>query len=173
MVHRIPGNRTIVALLALLAGACGESSDTPLELGSPSPLEWSGSGADGRALRPYIVWMATAEDCFSCQAFDYQVRRLQEEFGEALAFTLVHVGPPNDSTVPLNFLRDRRVRIDHVVSLTHAELRATGKASWYLPGLYAVSAGRVVWAASPDETLNPDRPLSSVVTDLVATSNHQ
>ena len=136
------------ALLAALAtGSCDR--DTPpgaAREATSVPAAWAMAGpaaGDSTAL----LWTFRTEDCLSCMAVDYDVRRVQARFGPAVPLIAVHVGRREDSAIPRAYFRTRRLRVDRAVTVSPNEFRRLypGVA---LPALALLRGRAIAWSTS-------------------------
>lgn len=128
---------------AFLAFACGcGRSDPPARLtaGAPVPAEWRVGGAGAGA----VVWVFRTEDCLSCIALDYPLRRLGRSRTD-VALVTVHVGRPEDAEIPRAYLASRRLEPAATVELTPRQFRRRfGDAN--LPMLLLAHRDTILWS---------------------------
>lgn len=156
-----------IALGLLLAGAgCGAPERT-LRAGDAVPREWlpapaavSASFAGGAEVT--LLWAFRTNDTFSCQTFDYVIRRLQGTHAGALPLATVHVGTPAGEGIADEFFRARRLRVAHRVTLSPRRFRRDF-ADPGLPSLMVVREGRIVWSSSLPQGVATEAQVDSVV----------
>lgn len=147
--------RARAAVLMLLAAiACSAPVDA-LTPGESLPAEWrpAGSGANLS-----VVWIFRTDDCLSCQAMDYSLRRLQGAYGRRVALVAVHVGREADAGIPAAFFASRRLQTAAAVDVSPRTLRRVyGDVS--LPVLLLVRGDTIAWSSvTPGEPrLTPER----------------
>lgn len=116
------------------------------------PAAW---GTDGR---PAVVWVFRTEDCLSCQALDYSLRRLQRTRGADVSLVAVHVGRASDGGIPAAFFASRRLDLAARTDVSPRRFRrAYGDVT--LPVLLLVRGDTIAWSsAAPGEPrLTPAR----------------
>lgn len=158
MERRTPA---LVALALLAAAACG-GDPARLEPGEPVPAAW---GTDGR---PAIVWVFRTEDCLSCQALDYSLRRLQRTRGADVSLVAVHVGRESDSGIAAAFFASRRLALAARTDVSPRRFRrAYGEVT--MPVLLLVRGDTIAWSsAAPGEPrLTPARIDSLLASQLL------
>jgi hypothetical protein len=132
----------IVGLLALAAGACG-GEPARLDAGQPVPAEWRAGPADGR---PSVIWIFRTEDCLTCQALDYSLRRLQRAHAGEVSLVAVHVGRHKDAGIPQAFFTSRRLKLSTMAEVSpRAFRRRYGDA--VLPVLLLAREDSIVWSS--------------------------
>lgn len=142
----------IVGLLTLAAGACGGES-ARLDAGQPVPAEWRAGAADGR---PSVIWIFRTEDCLTCQALDYSLRRLQRAHAGEVSLVAVHVGRHEDAGIPQAFFTSRRLKLSTMAEVSpRAFRRRYGDA--VLPVLLLARGDSIVWSS-----VNPRQPRLSL-----------
>jgi hypothetical protein len=102
-------------ILALAAAGCAGEPPVPLTAGAAVPAEWRARDA---ADRPSVIWIFRTEDCLTCQALDYSLRRLQRAHAGEVALVAVHVGHAEHAEIPRAFFANRRLRLDGAAEMT-------------------------------------------------------
>ena len=145
------GAAAVVAAAFLAAAGCGAGAARPAPPPAFVPAAWALAGpAAGDTTA--ILWAFRTEDCLSCMAVDYDVRRVQARFGPAVPLIALHVGSKGESAIPRAYFRTRRVRVDRAVTLPPGEFRARYPGV-VLPALYLLQGRRIAWStASPPGT---------------------
>jgi hypothetical protein len=141
------GARSLAALGALLvAAACGNAAPRlTLRAGDAVPAAWlpaerAGSGSA-------LVWVFKTQDCLSCEAFDFTLRRLQRTYGRTVPLGTVHVGHAEHANIPRDFFTARRVAVAAETRISPGDFRRDyGEVT--LPALLAVRGGRIVWSSA-------------------------
>jgi hypothetical protein len=141
-----PAALTALLAAAALAGCGGAAPRGEVRL-ALVPAEWAASGPT-RGDSTAVLWVFRTEDCLSCMAVDYDVRRVQARFGTAVPLIALHVGHPEQAAIPRAYFRARRLRVDRAVTLPPREFSARYPAS-PLPALYLLQGRRVVWSTAP------------------------
>lgn len=136
-----------VALLAVVLG-CGAEQEPPASISRLAPetvipARWHPSPAASRS-PVFILWVFRTEDCLSCQALDYEFRRVQRTYGRSIPVVAVHVGRVEDERVAETFLSTRRVRAELVTVAPSRYRRMFGD---LLPSVHVVRGGRIAWSA--------------------------
>jgi len=148
MVSRATAVAISLLSLSLLLGGCSSPAERSYTLssGDSIPENWI-PGTTREVPGTFFVWLFRTEDCLTCQVMDYQMRRVQAQFGEAIPLVAVHVGVEADSTVPQAFFARTRLRVSRQVMITPREYeRNFTKAE--VPSIYLVHNGRIAWSSS-------------------------
>lgn len=139
-----------LAAVVILAGsatvACEPTDPAPrasLVQGDSVPSAWQ--PLPGGRGGPYVLWLFRTEDCLSCQALDYEFRRVQRRYGAGVPLVAIHVGRDGDAGVARTFLRTRRVNA-RVVTVAPFEYERSPAPS-RLPSVHVVNGRRIVWSA--------------------------
>lgn len=163
------GGRALAVGLLLCGAGCAAPERT-LQAGDPVPREWLpvSAPAAGLAAPPAgdagvaLLWVFRTDDTFTCQAFDYVIRRLQGTHAGALPFAAVHVGTPAGEGIAEAFFRARRLRVAHRVTVAPARFRRAFVDPG-LPALLVVREGRIVWSSSLPRGVATEAQVDSVV----------
>jgi hypothetical protein len=149
-----------LAALGLVAAtmACSPDSEraattSPMALHSAVPAAWHPIPA-ARA-STFMLWVFRTEDCLSCQALDYELRRVQRRYGHRIPLVAVHIGGAKHESVARAFLTTRRVQAS-LVTVPPSEYRRLFGES-VLPSVHVVQEGRIAWSA---EIFNDTTPLA-------------
>lgn len=157
-----------LALAILLAAACGPP-DRTLRTGDTIPGEWlpaplpaSASALVAADSTVTLLWAFRTNDTFSCQAFDYVIRRLQGTHAASLPFAAVHVGTPSGEAIAEQFFRSRRIRVTHRVTVAPRRFRREFVDPG-LPSLMVVRGGRIAWSSALPQGVATPEQVDSVV----------
>lgn len=136
-----------VAVLALGISACAGEPDR-LDEGRLVPTEWRIQASDPR---PSVIWVFRTEDCLTCQALDYSLRRLQRTHAGEVSLVAVHVGQPEHAGIPRAFFASRRLKLAATPEVSPREFhRRYGDVA--LPVLLLSRGDSIVWSsASPGQ----------------------
>lgn len=146
--------RAAVLIAILAATACGQPP-AALAPGGMLPDGWHSRAASAQ---PAVVWIFRTDDCLSCEAMDYSLRRLQRAYGDRVGLIAVHVGREADAGIPAAFFASRRLRTAAAVDVPRRTFRRVyGDVS--LPVLLLVRGDTIAWSsAAPGEPrLTPER----------------
>jgi hypothetical protein len=138
--------RTRAALVGLLAlaTACGGGDPARLHTGAAVPAEWRAGARDGR---PSVIWVFRTEDCLTCQALDYSLRRLQRSHAVDVSLVAVHVGRREHAGIPRAFFASRRLVPAAAVDVSpRAFRRRYGDAT--LPVLLLARGDSILWSSA-------------------------
>lgn len=144
-----PAAGLVVALIAAAAAACGGEAADALPPGALTPGEalpsaWRPLPASGGTSS--VVWIFRTDDCLSCQAMDYSLRRLQAAYGGRVALVAVHVGRGEDASIPAAFFAGKRLETAAAVDVSpRAFRRAFGDVT--LPVLLLARGDTVAWSS--------------------------
>jgi hypothetical protein len=149
------------ALIVAAQVACGGDAGRSSTLSNSDSLV----AGDGVAL----VWHIQTADPYSCRTHlpDYAVRQLQLAYGSRLPFVVVHVGEPADLSVPLGYLRQRRIHYALTISMSSAEHRRQFSRV-EVPSLQLVHGKDVLWSSTEGaEGVVSHAALAAVLTSLI------
>jgi hypothetical protein len=93
------------------------------------------------------VWVFRTDDCLSCQAVDYPVRRVQSKFGAGVPFVAVHVGQTSEREIPRAFFSARRIRVDRLVEISPDQWAAEFPGT-VLPSLFVIKNADIYWSST-------------------------
>lgn len=153
----------VAGLVALIVAAAACGGDPPpgsvargaLAPGEVLPAAWRtlpGSGTDA------VVWVFRTDDCLTCQAMDYSLRRLQRTYGNRVALVAVHVGSEADASIPAAFFASRRLTTTAAMNIAPRDFRRVyGDVT--LPVLLLAKGDTIAWSSvAPGEPrLTPAR----------------
>jgi len=94
-----------------------------------------------------LLWHVRTEDCLTCSLPDYSVRRVQASSGEQFRLKVVHVGRQSDESVPLGFLRQRRITPAGIVTMSSRE-HYRQFPGLRLPALTLFEDGALLWSST-------------------------
>lgn len=135
-----------VAMFTASSSAC--SSDAPIsDLATRIP----NSGF-------VLLWHIRTEDCLACSLPDYSVRRLQATKGEQFQLVIIHVGRETDESVPIGFLRQRRITPANIITMSARE-HEIRYPTIQLPALTLLEDAAVLWS-SGDSLQEEERSIS-------------
>jgi len=146
MARSTPGRLTVALLAAATVAGCRAAAPRDAADLTAVPAAWTVAGP-GAGDTTSLLWAFRTEDCLSCMAVDYDVRRVQARFGPAVPIVALHVGSEGEAAVPEAYFRARRVRIDRTVRVSPGELRKRYPGA-VLPALYLVRGRAVVWSTA-------------------------
>lgn len=109
-----------------------------------------------------LLWAFRTNDTFSCQSFDYVMRRLQGTHAAALPLAAVHVGGPSGEEVAEQFFRSRRIRVAHQVTVAPRRFRREFEDPG-LPALMVVRGKRIEWSSTLPQGVSTPEQVDSVV----------
>jgi len=155
----------LVGLILALAAACGGPPSASLATGQPVPPEWRPQHSAGRTA---VIWVFRTEDCLTCQAFDYSLRRLQRAHAGEVALVAVHVGHRRDAEIPRAFFASRRLELAATAEIPPRRFRRRyGDAP--LPALLLARGDTIVWSsASPGQPRLTLAGIDSLFSDQLA-----
>lgn len=135
-----------VAAAALVLASCGDAAPRrTLGAGDAVPAAWMPEQAAGSGSA--LVWVFKTQDCLTCEAFDFTLRRLQRTYGRAVPLGTVHVGHAEHASIPRDFFTSRRVEVAAETRISPRDFqREYGEVT--LPALLAVRDGRIVWSSA-------------------------
>ncbi len=137
----------ITVLLVTVAAGCGGEPER-LDTGGLVPAAWRTGPSDPR---PSVIWVFRTEDCLSCEALDYSLRRLQRAHAGTVALVAVHVGAPEHASIAQAFFASRRLALDRMGEISPREFRGR-YGDLTLPLLLLARGDTIIWSsASPGQ----------------------